>query len=514
MNVILTKKITLKSAIVYLKLQRKIKREDIQNYLQGKHFDNPIVENRVREYLKSVGIYNEQYNLTTPGYEAKDKGMVKEKEEGKYQIWFTQDDLLFGNRIFYFTRMKPESYNNNQQPELEKINLNLSGKNFCSLPIEGEHAQDSVEFSIIDEISTVEKKMTSEISFNWTWNDTQSSLFKFSGNFEKVSIDKNKPVDFQINLEQHIPTIIPGWNDKTQRWPIKIEDVKDKDTYQYFKYSRKQPRDGYVTCEFIKLPVEPYNPEEAVQWRDKIISTELEKKYIHPDDFEGIVNTINQNEGFKAYYDQLDHDVPDMNHYIEKLEPGKKSDRGPAYWHLAAPMDLIVGIPKSLNIDSFSLSKGEDISFEGLTAKFGTVRAEKIFYYDKYVYNKYQQRSVSTFLSCFGVSNLDICIITDTQKPYYNDYFIKNKPDITVTDISSVYPKTSDEPHDRFIVFKSGDELIIWTSTNSIDFIRFNIQGEIQPDTSGAIQKSVTFTKVKPDVLGTQLEQFIKGINK
>ena len=509
MNVKLTKKITLKSAIVYLKLQKKVKREDIQNYLQGKSFNNPIVEDRVREYLKNAGIYNEQYNLTTPyGYEVRDKGMFKENEEGKYQIWFIQDDFLFDNRIFYFKRIKPEPYS--QEPV--QFNLNLTGKNFCSLPIKGEEEQDSIEFSVIDEINTIEKKMISEISFVWTWNDTKSSSFKFSGNFETLPIDANKSVDFQIDLKKHIPAVIPDWNNDTERCKIKIEninnDVKKDDIYKYFEYTGIRAREGYDLCEFIKLPVEPYNYEEAVIWREKIINIELEKKYIHPDDFTDRIIMINQKEGFTAYYDHLD--VPtDMKCYIEKLEPGKKSDRGSAYWHLTAPLDLNVDIPQSLKIDHLSLIKGENISFGELTAKFNKIMADKIFYYDKYVQNYYQQRSVSAFLSCFGVK--DICIITETNNPdnKFDKYLTEKKPEITVNNISEVYQNKADAPHDRYIVFKSGGDLIVWTSTNSIGFIRFNKNGEITPDTPGTILKSVTFTKVKPDVLGTRLKEFI-----
>jgi len=516
MKVDLKKKLILKSATVYLKLQREIERKDIQDYLQDKKSfkNNPIIENRVREYLKSIGIYNEHYDLTTPyGYEVKNKGMVKENEEGKYQIWFTLDDFLFGNRIFYFRRIKPEPYKQNQK--LDSLELDFSGQIFRSLPIQGKDAQDSIEFSIIDTEKKypVEKNNTTEISFIWTWNDIQSSSFTFSGKFETVQIDMNKHVDFQINLEQHIPTVIPDWNNETRRCKLKIEDIEKDDIYQYFEYSGNRPCDGYDSCVFDKLPIEPYNYEEAVLWRDKIINMELEKEYMHPDDFNDKIIEINDKDGFSAYSTQLELNVPNIDNYIEKLDSSKKSDRTPAYWHLAAPLDLNVDIPQSLKIDHFSLSKEEDrsISFSGLAAKFGNIRAEKIFFYDKYVYTYYQQRSISTFLSCFGVS--DICVITETDNPEhkFNNYLVKNKPEITVVNISDVYQDTKDAPHDRYIVFKTGSDLVVWTSTNSIDFIRFDKKGEITPDTFGTILKSVTFAEVKRSVLGTDL---LKRINK
>jgi hypothetical protein len=527
MKITLKRSLQLKSAAVYLRLKTEEIREEIKEFLNGNiDFPDELITGRVVSYLKNIKIYNSQNQLTSDGIKARDTGKVRVEEEGKYQIWYTQNDPLFKNNILFFKRVKPEEYN----PNLEPIELDFTGKTFTSLPIKEKFgvqgkdkkaAQDSFEFSIRDTIRYYELKNDTTISCTWIWNDVKNSEFIFSGKFETIDINKSsiqntadtdiiddKPVDLKIDLKQYIPDIIgKNWNDITGRCKIKIEDIDNDDTYNYFEYSGNRHRDGYDSCEFIKLPVEPYNYDEAALWRDKIINMELRKKYIHPDDFSDRIIMLNQKEGFTAYYDQLD--VPDMSRYIEKLDPGKKSDRVPAYWHLTAPLDLFVGIPQPLKIDHFSLSKGDNISFEGLAAKFGTVQAEKIFYYDKYVAKYYQQRSVSTFLSCFGVSNLDICIITDTKNPNYDNYLAKNKPDITVMDISSVYLNTSDAPHDRFIIFKSGGDLIIWTSTNSTDFIRFNTQGEIPPNTSGSIQKSVTFTKVRPDVLGTRLKEFI-----
>ena len=54
------------------------------------------------------------------------------------------------------------------------------------------------------------------------------------------------------------------------------------------------------------------------------------------------------------------------------------------------------------------------------------------------------------------------------------------------------------------------DKIEVWNSTNSIDFIRFNIHGEIHPEnTHGNILKSVTFTKVKQSILGQDFNNYI-----
>jgi hypothetical protein len=342
-------------------------------------------------------------------------------------------------------------------------------------------------------------------------------LFFFEGkletnNADKYSIDNTKHRNFEIDLEQHIDKIIPNWNKETERCKFKFENIHDNDTYLYFEYTGSRPCEGYDSCLYENLPIEPFNLEEAKKWRDKIISIELAKGYMHPVDFTGNIISANQKEGFHTYSDELDSDIPDIKDYISELDkPAQKSTRGADFWHLAAPLDLNVGIPQLLKMsDHFSLEKGESICFSELAEKFGKVTANKVFYYDKYVTNYHQQRKAAAFLSSFGIP--DICVITDTTQQDFDKYLAQNKSAIAVEEIGSVYQQNRrDSPHDRFIVFKHGGDITVWTSTNSIDYIRFNVKGEIQPNDPGTILQSVTFTKVKKNILGPQLENFILG---
>ena len=526
MKITLTRKLELKSAVVYLKLQRKVRHAEIQEFLNANiEFSNGIITERVKKYLShpEVGIYkyiNNKYELTPDGQKAKETGMVREKEEGKYQIWFTQKDPLFGDRVFHFKRIKPVAYNS----QLETLEADFSGRTFYSLPIWKSDEQVS-EFSIDDTVKQYqgEKKRETAINCTWIWNGIKSSAFAFTGSLVTGDTDKNgkpwidnidntKPLDFKMDLDRHIETIIPNWNKETGRSKIPLEVIENNDTYLYFEYTgtKKHPPEGFDSCIYEKLLVEPYNLEEAKEWRNKIISIELAKGYMHPDDFTGNIISANQKEGFHTYSEQLDSDIPEIDQYISKLDPAKKSGRGADYWHLAAPLDLNVGLPQQSKVDSFSLVKDESICFMDLAQKFGRITADKIFYYDKYVTNYHQQRKAAAFLNSFGVS--DICIITDTTQQDFDKYLAQNKPAIAVEDIGSVYQQNRrDAPHDRFIVFKHGGDITVWTSTNSIDYIRFNVKGEIQPNDPGTILQSVTFTMVKKNILGSQLENFILG---
>jgi hypothetical protein len=513
MKITLKRKVELKSAVVYLKIQTEAQREDIKNYLESDGgFPNPVIERRVKNYLRDRGIYNSGYQLTAKGDKVKDTGMIEEPEEGKYQIWYTLDDPLFGNRIFYFRRIKPDTRSN---PQLEPLGITLDKKTFVSLPIQADDTKEPVKFSVPDSVDGYkgENRTVATINCEWIWDNMETSFFLFSGKFSIDDIDNKKEMnekDFNIDFNSHISTVMPDWNEKTGRCKLKLENIKtnENDVYQYFEYSGQRNCEGFDSCYYDKLPVEPYNPEEAHIWRNRLLNGELEKQYMYPGDFISNVIAINQKEGFTTYAYQLD--IPDDIHqYISaELEQGKKSGRGAAYWHLAAPFDLNVEIPQSLKLSVISFAKGEYIGFQEFTAKFNCeADIKEVFYYDKYIINYYQQRSVAAFLKAFGIPKM--LIVTDKNAPDFNDCLSKYDPQIAVKDILDVFQNRKGSEHDRFLVFKSGGNLTVWTSTNSIDYIRFNCKGAIQLQEKGIVEKSITYSRVRTDILGTQLKNYI-----
>jgi hypothetical protein len=506
MTVTLTKQITLKNAEIYLKLEKKVKREDIQMYLQGKHFDNPIVENRVRDYLKEIRVFDEQYHRTPYGNEVKETGMVDVLEEGKYLIWITQKDTLFGNKIFFLKRQPPNKSDN----RFSEIDIDEK-KHFCLSSNKKDFFFFNLKNTNITKYNGIKLQNDALLTLSWKWKDLASSVYTFEGKIGNNGIDKNIEIDSDEDLNKKIIEILPNWDSENNRCRMPIEAIRNiKDCPSSFQCNYRNKWEDFDVI-VNNLPVEPYNFEEAKEWRKAIFNKDLEENYMHPDDFMGKIISINQKEGFTAYSDQLDIDIPEINQYISDLDrSAQKSTRGARFWHLAAPMDLNVGLPQQSKVDSFSLIKDESICFRDLAQKFGRITADKIFYYDKYVTNYYQQRSAAAFLNSLGIP--DICIITDKTQQGFSNYLAQNKPAIVVEDIGYVYQQNRrDAPHDRFIIFKHGGDITVWTSTNSIDYIRFNVKGEIQPNDSGTILQSVTFTRVKKNILGPQLENFILG---
>jgi len=521
-KITLKRKLELKSAIVYLKLNRKVPRDDIKGFLNGDfEFPNEIVMRRVKDYLCNTGIYDSGYNLTEKGREVRETGLVSEPEEGVYQIWYTQGDFLFDNRIFYFTRVKPEPY---AKENIKESNLDLSGP-FISLPVMGKgESVLNLEFSIA-EMGKWEEKTGATINCTWIWG-VKGSEFNFSGSLRtdktdknskpSIEIDKDNPLDLKVPIERHISSVLPNWNPDTGRCGFKLENIKDedKDTYIYFEYSGDRPSQEYAkeysSCHYEKLPIEPYNLEEAQKWREKIIKLELAKNYMHPNDFTDCVIEANRKDGFSAYSEELYADIPDAGQYVSELDPGKKSDRGRDFWHLAAPLDLNVGVPQSLKKGSFSLVQGDKHSLRDIARRlFSEISSlEMVLYYDRFVGNGWQQRSVCSLLECFGCHKT--YVITNTSLTNFDSY-LNGKSSVTLEDIGSVYKNGKNPPHDRYIVFKHGGIFDVWQCGNSIGFIRFKSKNEISADSHGTIITSATFTKVERRVLGEELSKYLEG---
>jgi len=514
MKVTLKRKIYLYTAYVYLKLQKKVLRNDIREYLNGNlTFSNDIVTKKIDQYLSDLKILN-QGKLTEKGNEILKSGLISEPEEGKYKIWYTKNDPMFGSKIFYLTRAKPEKYNN-ELKNFDTTFINIS--KFLSIDGVPDYECDFLINKIAD---YYEETREEKIICKWIllWNNELKKIetkIYFEGMIlidnEPAKINEKKEYLYDIDISQ-FPEILPDWNEKTGRRRFKLNEKID---YNYFEYSGENPCKNFESCSYDKLRVEPYNEDEAIEWRNNIINLELKEGYVHPDDFIDSVISSNQKDGFSAYKQHLDNNIPDLNEYLSKLDSNIKIDRSPDYWHLAAPMDLNISIPKSLyeNEDAyFCLKENENKKLTEIADEFIRLNKEKtyekIIYYDKYVINYYQQRTVLNLLKCFDASKK--YIITNTISKDYDEYLTKEKKDITVEDIGKIFKKKKNIPHDRYVIFKNGNNIEVWTSTNSLSFIRFNKNGEIDPvrDT-GKVYYGVTFTKIKFEMLGNDIKGYI-----
>ena len=100
MKITFTRELTLQKAEAYLEIEKKVIRKDIQDYLNGKHVKNPLIESRVKKYLQEIGVFNSTSFLTPKGEKIKETGETYEVEKGKYTIWYIENDFVLGTKIF------------------------------------------------------------------------------------------------------------------------------------------------------------------------------------------------------------------------------------------------------------------------------------------------------------------------------------------------------------------------------------------------------------------------------
>ena len=58
MKITFTRELTLQKAEAYLEIEKKVIRKDIQDYLNGKHFKNPLIESIYKRLEFSIALHS------------------------------------------------------------------------------------------------------------------------------------------------------------------------------------------------------------------------------------------------------------------------------------------------------------------------------------------------------------------------------------------------------------------------------------------------------------------------
>ncbi|GHT59397.1 hypothetical protein AGMMS50239_05950 [Bacteroidia bacterium] len=496
MKVTLTKYIDLQGATVYLTFEKDTERLDIQKYLNGEHFDNEIIEKRVLDYLRSIGILDENYQPTSYGNFVKKTGLLKVREEGKYQIWLTQNDSFFGNKIFYFRRIQPNN------DVVNEINIRIDNSEHFYLPT-AQNKFAKLKLVHNDDYWGQKNQRQDRIMLHWIWQDTAQSAFRFEGKLGNNNTEIGKEyIPCQIDLDEKIQEILPNWDTQIKRYKIFFNETDEASRLSCEGNLDYKWNDFNVRIE--KLPLMPYNAEDAKKWRDRLVIETLKKEYLTVPDFESVVIETNEKEAFQSYTNSLN--IPKPQTFSDSI----KKDTV-AFWHLNAPMDLNPKTKVNLAAKPVELKEGDEISFAEIANKLGydnSGNSAIFLYYDKYVVNHRQQKSVAALSNAF-VSNKKIVVTDLTPKENSSDFISKQCSDIKLKEITTIF-KTGYPAHDRYIVFGNSEKLNVWNIPNSIDFITFSDRN-IDKNTVGTIRQSVVFTPISKEMLKPELLNFINS---
>lgn len=326
MKVTLTKNILLHSAQAYLRFQKEVERKDIQEYLNGKKRFEQLIENRIKDYLKNIGVFDEKYQLTRLGNTVKETAKMFVYEEGKYQIFYTQDDSFFDNRILYFRRLQPNAIDKIHQ----YIFIEREGHFF--LPT---YENKYINFNLdTDKICANIDENKYQIHFSWIWENLEKSYYVFNGeigNKDRKTKIKAEPIPSDKNLQEMITKILPEWDVTHNRYKIRFNDIQDDDSKKIFEHKTFDHKWFDFEVKFQNLPIMPYDEQNAIEWRNFLLDEELILSYYSSHDFEKKVTEINEKYPLSIFH----LSTIELQEYVKKLEKIKQ-----AYWHLQAPIDL------------------------------------------------------------------------------------------------------------------------------------------------------------------------------
>ena len=507
----LTKNLKVKSVTTYLVIEKEQERKDIQQFLNGNEFYDEVINESIKEYLRKIGVLDENNIPTQKGNEIKKTGKMFAKEEGKYKIWYVEEENFIGNKILFIRRIAPK--NDINSTNLKPLKTKLDKENHFCLPTQ---QNDFFRFNLINGDSEKPYEPDNNqymITLTWEWDNLEKSSLIFKGNLSISPNEKNKSDiviktmnlsfedNFRGNLRDFIKKIFIDWDTKTERLKIRFQEL-DNHEKETFEKNISIRWNGF-DIQFKKVPLMPYDKENAEKWRNWLVTQELEEKYFNRNDFSELVKEINQKPALEPFH--LSSIKP-----FEFLKIIGKSENPKPYWHLRATLDLnpIDDIIKSYS--KIELEKNRRISFKDLAQKLksGLVEVNKpfdFFYYDRYIKNNIQQKTVMTFIHAIQATRS--YVITDTENSYSN--LFKNEPNLNVIDLKKIFDK-SKPAHDRYLVLKQGEKLISWVCTNSIDYIRFDEQN-FDEKTLGTIQQGVVFARINNNTLDENLRTFIKS---
>lgn len=496
MKVTLEKEVRLESAVAYLRFEKDVKRQDIQDYLNGKHFRDNLIENRVKEYLKNIGVFDEKYQLTKLGNSVRESGILPTAEEGKYRIWFTQQDSHFGNRVLYFKRVQPHGSNEG------KLDLELDNDGHYYLPTK---ENDFGKLKLLSEREYFGKRLRgrTQLSLRWSWQGVESSEYVFNGKIDdgksNISV-ASKGIPCEENLNDYIQQIFPDWDSKNQRLKVSFGGLVDE-SRSSFTFDGELPWREF-SVEVQGLPLMPDSKQDAKEWRNWLVKEELKQDFLDARDFERVVVKTNEQPAFSFFRSDLD--CPKPQQFSSTVE-----DDTLAFWHLNAASDLNPNAKTKLPDKPVQLKKGLELTFNEIVSLLNLVDFDGnsiLIYYDKYVIKKHQQESAAAFLNAVNAQRRTV--ITDLKHENSSDYLRKYKPQINLIDLQGVF--RSKPPHDRYIIVGNNKKIGVWTVSNSIDYIRFDA-GEIDGDSKGTITQSVVFTPVESEMVGKDLLNLLKN---
>jgi len=185
----LTKNLKVKSVTTYLVIEKEQERKDIQQFLNGNEFYDEVINESIKEYLRKIGVLDQNNIPTQKGNEIKKTGKMFAREEGKYKIWYVEEENFIGNKILFIRRIAPK--NDINSTNLKPLKTKLDKENHFCLPTQ---QNDFFRFNLINGDSEKPYEPDNNqyvITLIWEWDNLEKSFLIFKGNLS-ISSDSNE----------------------------------------------------------------------------------------------------------------------------------------------------------------------------------------------------------------------------------------------------------------------------------------------------------------------------------
>jgi hypothetical protein len=123
---------------------------------------------------------------------------------------------------------------------------------------------------------------------------------------------------------------------------------------------------------------------------------------------------------------------------------------------------------------TIQLKQGDSISIQEIISQMDLEDFKEnsiSIYYDRYIKTEHQQKTAAALLDATQSKNKMII----TQNSSKDSNFIHEcRPDIKLKDARTLFKHFL--PHDRYLLIANQDKTLVWSITNSLDYIKFSTQ--------------------------------------
>lgn len=453
-------------------------REDLQRILNVDAL--PL---RLREYLKKIGVYDNNSDLTEKGQKLRRTGTIQLEEKGLYQLWFCEHSLI-GNQLIALQRL--EALTSNIEGKVlgkkgqAKTRHFINGGAKCSV-FDKESKNWKTRYTEIKDIDVISEEVMGHDA-TLTWNLDANNSVELKGNV-KVKELKNRRGNNHSNAQQNeieLPLSFKGESQKSTT--VVYGSVADYFEGEWIeeRLSIQLPFSDKIddfailnACKIRDLPAEPLNIHEVGKMHIK----SFKPINIEPTDSKSDQQIWLQT-WLKGYFTQrpvsplqaekdqllwrskkqLAHlDIPPIGQK-EILDLLAENGRERAYWNAAATIDLIPSQTSQEGIP-LTLQSGDSVTPQRLLQYLTNDRSiTSIFISDRYYRTDEQEQLLNAIANtCPGTLLTARSSETRIQPHGWDlDFFEKNKP----------------ENHDRYWIIETSQNERIWKVSTSLDFLR------------------------------------------